>query len=273
MFEFRLAAPRVCLALAVLAAVPVPTAWPLQAAPLQPHRAVYDIRLDGSRSGSGIEAVEGRLAMDLTETCDGFIYNQRYVIRLAAGEGDSFLSEFVASTFESRDGNRFRFSYRQSVNGKLEEEVSGRATLGQGEAAGEALFDKPEERRVTLPAGTVFPTAHSQIVLDAALAGKRTVTRMVFDGSEQDGLFDTFGVLAKRRGAGAAETVPALAPLAWWPVRLGFFFANQRGEEPEYEVGLRMFENGVTDSLTLDYGDYSLSGALSHLEYFPYPDC
>lgn len=264
---------RSAIVLAVVMVVFTAAAPDIEAGALQPHRAVYDIKLSRAESSAGIEAVSGRLAMDLKETCDGFIYNQRYVTRMAAGDGVAFLSEFTASTFESRNGNRFRFSYRQSVNGKLEEEITGRAELGRDGKAGEARFAKPKRKTVPLPSGTVFPTEHSQLVLAAAQGGKRTVARQVFDGSQEDGLFDTFGVLAKRRAGQAAGALPQLQPLAWWPVRLGYFFAGQKAEIPEYEVGLRMFENGIADDLRLDYGDYTLSGALTHLEYFPVPEC
>ena len=62
-----------------------------------------------------------------------------------------------------------------------------------------------------------------------------------------------------------------------WPSDLAFFPIRQKPDHapgtPEFEVGFRLFQNGIFTELTLDYGDFSLAGTLSRLEPLPKPDC
>jgi hypothetical protein len=48
-------------------------------------------------------------------------------------------------------------------------------------------------------------------------------------------------------------------------VRIAFFERNSGQQQPEYEVGLRYWENGIADQLSMDFGDYVLGGTLTEL--------
>ena len=56
-----------------------------------------------------------------------------------------------------------------------------------------------------------------------------------------------------------------------WPVSVGYFSDEEKkeglGEElPTYQVSFTLYENGVTNDLVMDYGDYALSGRLQTIE-------
>jgi hypothetical protein len=42
---------------------------------------------------------------------------------------------------------------------------------------------------------------------------------------------------------------------------------------PAYEVSFRMYANGVSRKLKLDYGTFSLNGELSSIEFFEQKPC
>jgi hypothetical protein len=58
-----------------------------------------------------------------------------------------------------------------------------------------------------------------------------------------------------------------------WRVRLAFFPLLSKTDGPQYEVGLRLFDNGVSDQLVIDYGEFAMKGTLIQLELLPQPDC
>jgi hypothetical protein len=64
-----------------------------------------------------------------------------------------------------------------------------------------------------------------------------------------------------------------------WPVTVGYFTGETEqesdlGEElPTYQMSFTLYENGVTNDLIMDYGDYALAGALKEIEPLTGPEC
>jgi hypothetical protein len=243
----------------------------------QPHRAVYDLSLKRASSASLAEA-DGRLVMEWTADCEGHVLNQRIVTHLVDSEGAEVLNDYQVTSWESLDGASYRFNSRNEVNGELVDEVAGSAKLERPGGPGLVTFTKPEPSTLELPAGVLFPTEHTLAVIRAARAGKRMVELPLFDGSGSDALFLTFSVIGKpERTAPEAERHAELAGVVSWPVHLAYFpippKAEQSMETPEFETGMRLFENGVTGDILLDYGGFKLNGVLSHLDALPRPSC
>jgi len=256
------------LALALTAAL---MAWlPLAAvaAPkLQPHLGVYELRLIEARDNVGIEAVRGRLVIEITDSCDGYAQTQRMLLRILNARGDEITSDSNHTTWESRDGTTIRFNARNEINGKVSDIFSGRAQLEGKGLAGAITFAKPNDLDLALAAGTIFPTEHFFDLIDAGLAGEATLSRRLYDGSGPRGIYDTVARLMSGSDGDAAQEHDLLQDVASWRVRLAYFMPEDRTGVPEYEVGFRLFENGVATELFLDYQNFTLSGTLSRLEY------
>jgi hypothetical protein len=58
-----------------------------------------------------------------------------------------------------------------------------------------------------------------------------------------------------------------------WPVRMAFFPTQSQQAEPEYEVEVRLFDNGIANHFLLDYGDFTVHAALEKIEALPKPKC
>ena len=245
---------------------------PLAAAPpLQAHRAIYDLTLKGAAGGSGIEQVHGRLVMEWGQVCDGYILNQRLLTRTLDVHGGEQVYDYSVATWESRDGLRFRFNARNTVNGSLVEETVGTAALDSVGAAGNAAFSKPEQRDVALPPGTVFPTEHTVRLIAAAEAGRSLAEVTVFDGSGLESVYHTIAGIGPPsgrpvRGSGDMDLV---AGRRSWPVSLAYFPRGSKELLPEFEIGFRLFENGIAGDILLDYQDFALNGRLAALQRLP----
>jgi hypothetical protein len=247
---------------------------PLAAADIAPHRALYSMTLGSTRGDSGVIDASGAMDYEWGETCNGWTIEQRYRLRMRyADSGDVDLtSTFV--TWESKDGLRYRFNQRQTRNGALDEEIRGEARLDGPGRGGVAVFTKPRAHTLTLAPGVLFPSAHTILLLDQAKRGVTFLTRQVFDGATDENAVQVSAVIGGRL---TLDPVSAkLSPLLdgpGWRVRLAFFPADAKAEQPDYELGMSLLDNGVSRDMVIDYGDYSIRAKLDDIEPLPKPSC
>lgn len=242
---------------------------------LAPHRAVYALGLHRGDQAGGVVALRGRLALEFTDVCGAVTLNQRMRMRLSNAETGEIDSDFVLASWESLDGLKFRFSLRSEFDDQPAEEYVGLGELPAPGKAGKVRFSTPSGQALELPAGTVFPTEQLALLVRAGLDGRTVLSMKVFDGSGDDGVYEA-ATFVGRENAREPGDKPHLVPLKGlrsWPVRIAYFKLKEKSDRPAYEVGFRLFENGVSDELVLDYGDFAIKGALTVLELLPAPDC
>ena len=242
-------------------------------ATLQPHLGVYELSLSSTREGSGIVSAAGRLVIEITDSCDGYAQTQRMLLRLFDTSGQEIVSDSNYTTWESHDGRVIRFSARSALNGEVNEKFSGRAELTGKGTKGVVTFNDPGMPDLELQEGTIFPTEHFFQIIDAALAGEKVLNRRVYDGSGPDGIYDTVAIVASG-GPADPEDIgdDLLADLLSWRVRLAYFMPGDQAGVPEYEIGLRLYQNGVASDLVLDYGNFVMRAELSRLDFLS-TDC
>jgi hypothetical protein len=242
---------------------------------LAPHKAIYDLKLIRSQGKRPVEAVRGRILYDFTGSpCEGYALEFRQVSEIDSGEGKVALSDLRAATWEEGDAKSFRFNSENKVNDKTVDTVDGNA--GRDGSGVSVKLSKPTEKTFDLDARIAFPTEHVRRVIEAAEAGKRLLELSVFDGSESgDKVFSTLAVIGNVINPGeklpddAAAGNAALAGLKRWPVTISYFEQDSKktGEQtPAYAIGFELYENGVSRALSLDYGDFVVSGTMSQFE-------
>jgi len=248
---------------ACLAAPPVGA----PAADLASHRAAYRLDLETARGSAGIESATGAMLYEVVDQCDSWTSQQRFTLALTLRDGTATerLSDYV--TWEAKDGRSMRFRLRQVVDGALAQTIVGEARLG-ADGAGRVRYREPTEQEIALPRGTLFPMIHTLRIVAAARAGQRTLAAPLFDGTSEHGANESNTAIIGAIG-GEPSRFPALAPLASWRFRIAFFEPTNTSGSPDYEVGLRYWENGVADDLTMDFGDFVVRGRLETLEIVP----
>jgi hypothetical protein len=259
------------LALPFMSAMP-----PVQAGTiaLAPHRAVYDLKLLRAPGKRQVEAVRGRILYDFSGSpCEGYVLQFRQVSELDSGEGKTALSDLRASTWEEGEAKTFRFNSTNYLNQKPVEAADGHADRDAGGVT--VQLAKPDAKSFKLGPDTVFPAEHMRRIIEAARAGTTILEFPVFDGSENgEKVFDTLTVIGRsippdeKKPTDASAAYPALTGMARWPVRISYFDRSTEGGEhtPVYSIGFEMYENGISRSLSLDYGDFVVAGEMSQLE-------
>lgn len=243
------------------------------AAELLPHRALYNMTLISARSGSGVETVQGEMIADWSESCDGWTLDHRSVFDVGYSSGQNVRIVSNIATWESRDGLQYRFNVTNKTNDEVTERTEGRADLAGPNAGGKAVFEQPNPETSALPPGTIFPTEHSRLVLRDIGGGPMILSHVVFDGLTDDGPLQVSTVIGAESPPDGATTVTGLRGLRSWPVQMAFFPTGKGAAEPEQEIGMRLYENGVGDAMVLDFGDFKVRANLTRLEVAKHPSC
>jgi envelope integrity protein B len=269
-------------ALIVASLAGLPGLAPAQGATvLAPHRAVYDLTLTRTRGKRPIQSVRGRILYDFAgSACEGYALQFRQVSEIDSGEGKIALSDLQATTWEDGDAKSFRFNSQNTVNDRVVDAVNGNAERGSSEV--EVKLTKPKSKTVDLVSKIVFPTEHMRRIIDAAKDGKTLLELPVYDGSENgEKTYSTLTVIGheippdEKKPDDAAAGKPVMAQLKRWPVTISYFEQGASpGEQlPVYAIGFELYENGISRALSLDYGDFVVSGVMSQLELKDAPAC
>ncbi|MRG55476.1 DUF1849 family protein [Phyllobacterium sp. SYP-B3895] len=245
-------------------------------AALVPHRAIYDLKLDSAQDSSGITGLTGRMVYEFNGSdCEGYTTNFRFVTRVDMEEQPQRVTDQQTTTYESGDGGKFRFVNKTFVDQSLTKEVRGNASLMKDKT--EISLTKPEALKQDLELSQ-FPTRHMQELIEKALAGEVFYQTKLFDGSEDaNKVMATTVVIGKSSLSDGEDETKHMGPLAkenTWPVSIAYFDESEKAEGlPSYRINFKMYRNGVTRDLKMDYGDFSMTGKLVNLQLFDTPKC
>lgn len=248
------------------------------AAKLAPHRAVYDLALDTVSERSGVTGINGRMVYEFNgSACDGYTSTFRFVTRIDT-EQTTRLTDQQTTTYEDGEGKNFNFVTRTFVDRNLDSELKGQARHDGTLTL--VTLEKPQQKTLELGAGH-FPTQHLLDLLSRADSGENFYETNLFDGSEDaDKVMTTTVVIGRLASIDPADAelkaLDALKQDQFWPVDMAYFDLNTEnadGEEiPTYRISFKLYGNGVTRDLVMDYGDFSMTGTLVDLSLFDEAD-
>lgn len=235
-----------------------------------PHKALYDIKLAATRSGTQILNITGQMLYEWQPACGGWISNHRFNLYYEYADSPAMqvLSDF--STFESFDGKSFNFTSQKRRDGQLFEELRGQATLDD-KGKGEAVFSLPKGLAFDLPPGTLLPMAHTLAVFDQLKQDKKFFKATIFDGSDEEGPVEVNAFIGKSAAPPApmkknARVDARLLESPGHKMRLAFFPLNDPSSAADYEMNLVMHDNGVISDMFIEYDDFSVTQKLVALE-------
>ncbi len=252
----RLAILTAFFALALLS----PKAYALD---LAAHKAEYALKLENSRGGD-VTAASGKMFYEVIDACDGWAVRQRLEMRITNQDGQDVNMVSDYTTFESKDGLNMRFRMKQTTEQAVTSEVEGNAKLDRVGGPGIATYTLPEATTKALPAGTLFPTAHTAALIAAAEAGKKFLALPLFDGTSPGGAQES-SIVVNGWGSASDTKWSPLANIPSGRVRIAFFDRDAASTLPDYEVAMRYWANGIADDLSMDFGDFVMAGKLVKL--------
>ena len=248
---------------------------PAQAGIMATHRAVYSLRLDPGSAGTDLVGVEGVMTYEWADACKGWTTAEKADLKLYYQDGHQDGMGWSLNSWEAKDGLSYRFLMRDFAGGKQTSEFKGEAELQGPGGAGIARFTEPKAEAMALPAGTLFPSAHSDTLLRRLAAGERQLYATVFDGTDDQQLFQISAVLGGKSApsAAASHMSPLLAEGPVYRLGLAFYGGHADSSAPDQEQTVYLYANGIIERLTLDYGDFTVDAVLKTLEALPAPGC
>ena len=244
---------------------------------IAPHHAVYNMTLASVKNGSNVVDVGGKLEFDLGDACDGWTVQQHLNMHFSYSQGDD--TEIVSNeaSWESKDGKQYSFNVHHTNNGHDTDNYRGKVVMGLN--GGKAIYTQPAGRTSIVAKDTLFPSAHTLLILQKALAGEKFFSRHVFDGTDEEGASEISVFIGT--SAPHAEMVDASqqlqdSPLVnqpAWPVRMAFFKDKTTSGAPDYEMDMTLLSNGIIQKMRVDYGDFIVTGTLSEIKSLPASGC
>lgn len=275
-----LATRRIAIVSLAMAATP---AFAAEGIHFAPHRAVYDITLTKSASGSGVAGMTGRMVYELSgSACEGYTQNMRFVTRMSSQDGSETINDLRNSSWEEVAGKRLRFSTTQYTNDALVEASQGDAKRDPKSSVADVDLVKPAASKFSLPTNTYFPIQHAEALIRSARSGQRLLAANVYDGSEKGTkVYLTSAVIGNPAAPGASKKMAdlkdggRLATVNSWPMSISYFESGKDKQDapPTYELTYNFYENGVTADLSIDYGEFAIQGDLKELTFLPETPC
>jgi hypothetical protein len=251
---------------AAAASAPAP-ASPMAQSPLLAHKALYTLTLDAAKS-SDVIAAHGTMGYEVTDACDGWAVRQRLRMTITNADGQDIEMSSDYATWEAKDGLKFRYHMRQTTDTAVTSQTDGEASLLKTGGPGEAHYTSPHDTTSALPAGTVFPMAHTAAIIAAARDKKHFIGLPLFDGTDENGVEDSFIVVVDWKPP-AQNKWPVLSLLPSTRVHIAFFDHGPEAVTPSYEVAMRYWENGVADDMKMNFGDFVMNAKMQ--EFAPQP--
>ncbi len=230
------------------------------------HRAVYKLTLDHPTGNT--ESASGTMAYEVSDSCDGWTVRQRLQLNIVNRDGQPVQMVSDYATYESKDGTRLGFRMQQNTDDAITEQVEGNANLDHLGGAGQVHYTVPRDETKKLPQGTLFPMWHTATIIAAAEAGTKFVQLPLFDGTSADGAQES-SVVVVSWDKTPQTARPELKNLPSGRVHVAFFKPGKSVIQPDYEVGMRYWENGVADALRMDFGDFIMNGKLDEFTLRP----
>ena len=264
----------VCFAVSMSAPAMAASVAPTVGAALESHRATYKLSLARLAKGDGVRAAKGGLTYSLTDQCEGYTIESTLTLETAFASGIDEHIEQRFAAWEAKDGRHATFQMQNFEDGKLTKMYRGTVRLDES-LAGTATFESDSTSTFQLPPGTLLSTAHTLALLKSAAAGEQFVSRVVIDGSFESGPFRATAAIGPARDAPPKKgiSIPQIAIGASWPMEVAYFPLDVEKDLPDYEIDMQMLGNGVTRSMTQDFGNFAIGFELSNVEPLPAQAC
>ena len=246
---------------------------------LSPHRAVYDLKLKSASDRSGVKDLTGRMVIEMTgSACDGWSVNFRLVNDFQLPRGKRRLVDSRSTSWEAGDGSSMSYLEREFIDNRPYQVTRLRVSMSDGKVRQK----QPKETVFDLPANAIFPVTHQMRLIEKARAGELRDKSVVYDGADRDNVYQAITFIGKKRqGSDKISTMKGKGASALlsrtdsWPVTVSYYTLKDKDKQdtPSQQISFLMYDNGVAGDLTIDYGDFSMTGKLARLDKLPASKC
>jgi hypothetical protein len=237
---------------------------------MQPHHAVYGLRLGAAVNAPRI----GTAVQDLALDCGGWHLKRDITTEIALTSSWKINVASRLDAEESLGGHALHYRTVQVQNG-VERETRGRVQHTETGTRAE-IVSPAGPSQLVLPLPTLLPVSAIGHMIDRLQAHAAAFPAITFDAEV---ISDAFLVDVTELNDGDIRPPPpserpvALPEVKAWPVFMTFTPARKQDQKPLFSVKLVVFANGVLDRLTIDTGLVQVSADLQELKMGTVPVC
>lgn len=239
------------------------------------HRAIYDMSLIKVSQSDGVRAATGTMIYTLTDRCDGYTIETNLSLNLAFANGNENQIEQKYVAWEAKDGRSSTFRFQVLENGKLSKAYHGTVKFRE-DGTGTATYEAENVSIFDLTRGTLLSTGHTLALLKSATANEQFMSKLVIDGSFDEGPFWITAAIAPSQKGGVVPVKGAPGLLSegrYWPIGMAYFPATSVQPIPEYEISQNLLGTGITRSMVQDFGGFTLAFNPVRMEPVTAPPC
>jgi hypothetical protein len=239
------------------------------------HKATYVLSIAPDGNSGQVTSADGIMTFEMKDACDGWATDLKFKFVMATEGGENRDMEISQVAWESKDGLAYRYNIKNGAGGETLQQFRGEARLDSIGGKGSVTSDLPSRAEASLPEGTMFPVAHTRLVLEKAAAGENVVSAEYFDGnaSLETMMMSALIGAGEKDWPGLQKKFPRLEGHVSYPVGLARYSGQTSDSEPESEQVQRLYDNGVVSNFSIALGSLKLRAALSSLEPLPDPGC
>jgi len=245
---------------------------PTRAVELASYQAGYQARLSDARDQAAVSAVSGQIAFGFEQSCEGLIFQQSGALNWHFANGNMASQVLNFSSLEQKQ----TYQFTVKTEGMTQGVILGRAEMPSSGGAGEAQFARPKAKAFPLPAGTLFPAAHTRLMIESALAGKTQFQSHIFEGTDVEGakLLVVFISPMSEAGKMIQKNLGGdFANHQGWNFRMAYFDPKSQTSAPQYEIDVDQLDNGIALRWVLDYTSHAVEMKMVKVEQIKNPDC
>jgi len=246
---------------------------------LSPHRAIYDLKLKEAHKRSGIKDLTGRMAIEITgSNCEGWSVNFRMVNDFTLSRGRQRLVDSRSTSWEAGDGEKMSFYEHEFIDNRPQPTTRLKASSKNHKV----LQTLPKKLEFTIPEQAIFPVTHQKRLIEKARNGDLRDKSIVYDGADHDNIYQAITFIGKKhvdenksRNLKGNGEKALLKGTVYWPVTVSYYSLKDKNQQdtPSQQIGFSMYDNGIAGDLTIDYGDFSMSGKLIHIDKLNQSKC
>ena len=217
---------------------------------IKPHTAEYKISLV-KNNNPDVQDVVGSLVITIKES-DGYISEQHAILEVRYNDGSKDEYETFLASWESKDEKRYHFNLKTSQNKEEEFSIRGKAKIENGK--GEVTYQIPENQKVDLPNGVVFPMRLLQTLLQDGISKKTSRSSLVFDGSNES--FKTIQVDAVIQPTHSKIKINGASDVNFdeaYLLQMAVYDPNDKNMDPNYVTSQVVQKNGIIVSLEMEF--------------------
>lgn len=246
---------------------------------LASHQAVYDITLASTAGGAAsVVNAKGKMFYKIQKVCGRWQTESVFSLDIGYELSGLDTTNWKQTTRESADGCLFDFEVFVREKGEDRKDLAGSAVCKNGKK--ELRLSFPVRSEAVFPKNVVFPVQQTIRLLEAARQGKNNVSTYVYDGTRPEALYSVNAAISAPENFSSPKVrgdADLTAGKKAWRFDTAFFeeFAagNLPDGTPSYEVSLYYYENGISDKIVQDFGDYRLLSTLTELRRLPDRAC